>query len=154
PTATREVGYGSLGLDGQLGYEGLRVSVRGKSYEHALSAHAPSYLSFNLDRRFAGFRCQAALNDDVPASCTFAHFTAIADGQVVAVMPNVAAGDPPREIGADVSGVARLALVVETDHWEYCHSLWLDPEVTVKALSPPPIVVDALARAEINLNRK
>jgi hypothetical protein len=154
PILHREIGYGSLGLDGNLGYQGLRVSVRGNSYEHSLSAHAPSYLAFSLDRRFASFRCRVALNDDVPAGRSFADFTVMADGLVIAVMPNIAAGDPPREIIADVSGASRLALVVETDHWEYCHSLWLDPEVTVEANQKQQVLIDALARAEIYLNAK
>ncbi|HSB10213.1 MAG TPA: NPCBM/NEW2 domain-containing protein [Blastocatellia bacterium] len=154
PIITREGGYGALGMNGSLGYDGLRVCVRGKSYEHSLSAHAPSHLAVRLDRRFAGFRCQVALNDDVPARRSFADFTVIADGRVVAVMPNVAAGDPSREIVADVSEAARLDLVVETNHWEYCHSLWLDPLVTVEALQPHPVVIDALARVEISLDAK
>jgi len=41
------VGYGTLGRNGELGYEDKRVVVRGCHYSRALSAHAPliSYLS-------------------------------------------------------------------------------------------------------------
>ena len=69
-----DVGYGNIGLNGALGYEDKRVAVKGTQYAHAVSAHAPSRLVFELGRRFASFRCQVALNDDVPAGRTHADF--------------------------------------------------------------------------------
>ena len=47
------VGYGQLGLGGELGYEGRRVRVGGLTHPRAISAHAPSNVIFLLDGRFA-----------------------------------------------------------------------------------------------------
>ena len=81
PLLEAQVGYGTLGMNGSLGYEGKTVSVRGKRYPHALSAHAPARLCFRAERRFASFLCQVALNDDVPAGRSHADFAVVADGR-------------------------------------------------------------------------
>jgi len=60
------VRYGALGLHGDLGYEGQAVQVRGKAYSHALSAHAPLRLVFELEGKYQTFQRRVALNDDVP----------------------------------------------------------------------------------------
>ena len=35
------MGYGQLGTHGALGFEGLRVNVNGRAFDHALSMHPP-----------------------------------------------------------------------------------------------------------------
>src|SRR5262249_23304611 len=133
PMLHQEVGYGALGLHGILGYENLQVTVQGKPYQHAFSAHAPSCLIFALDKRFASFRCHVTLNDDVPTGVSHADFTVIADGRVIAAIPHVSAGDPPRELTVGIAEVQQLALIVSTTHWAHCHAVWLDPEVSPQA---------------------
>lgn len=145
-----DVGYGALGLHGDLGYERARVVIGGTRYERALSAHAPSSVLFELDRRFAAFECRVALNDDVPFRASYADFSVIADGRIVAVVPNVGAGEPARQIAADVTGAATLALVADTRHWQHCHTVWLDPAVHDGAAADVPRT-DALARADIEV---
>ncbi len=102
-----EVGYGGLGVNGELGYENLRVSVGGKSYEHALSTHGPARLLFELDGRYASFNCQVALNDDVPAGASNATFVVLADGREVASELFVWAGTPPRTISVNINGARK-----------------------------------------------
>jgi hypothetical protein len=58
PPLESRVGYGQLGTAGALGYEGKQVSVRGRSYAHALSTHAPAQLLFKIDGRFRTFKSQ------------------------------------------------------------------------------------------------
>src|SRR5437867_2040432 len=123
-----EVGYGCLGMHGNLGYEGKMVSVRGRNYAHALSTHPPSRLRFRVDGSFASFSCQVALNDDVPAGQSHADFIVSAGGCELAVEPYVRAGEPPRTLMADISGVEHLELLVRTSRWEYSHAVWLDPQ--------------------------
>lgn len=149
-----QVGFGSPGLRGALGYESKSVTVKGRPYEHAVSAHAPSRLSFDLGRRFAGFRCRVALNDDVPAGRSHADFELLADGRRVALEPYVGAGEPPREMHAALGGAERLELVVRTSRWEYCHAVWLDPQVIETPVSdraPASTLLDCLRRVEIEL---
>ncbi len=143
-----QVGYGDLGMHGSLGYEGRPVTVRKQRYEHALSTHPPARLRFHVDRRFASFTCQVALNDDVPAGRSHADFAVLADGREVAVEPYVQAGEPPRPLVADIAGAEHLELVVRTSRWEHSHAVWLDPRVDE---SPAPVthLFDSLSRAEM-----
>ena len=147
-----QVGYGDLGMHGSLGYEGLPVTVGRQPYQHALSTHPPARLRFHVDRRFASFNCQVALNDDVPAGASHADFAVMADGREVAVVPYVQAGEPPRPLAADIAGAEHLELVVRTSRWEYCHAVWLDPELSQTAVSAANrTLVDCLGRAEVEL---
>lgn len=151
-----QVGYGSLGLRGALGYEGKPVMVRGRTYAHALSTHPPARLVFDLGGRFATLRCQVALNDDAPANVSHADFTVLADGRAVATVPYVAAGEAPRGLTADVSGAHQLELAVNTTRWEFCHAVWLDPELCEAAAEDRNVqrsLVDCLKRTEIELPR-
>jgi len=143
----KQVGYGDLGMFGSLGYEGQSVAVRGGKYAHALSSHPPARLGFHLGRRFAGFSCQVALNDDVPAGRSHADFALVADGRELAVETYVQAGDPPRPLVADITGTEYLELVVRTSRWEFCHAVWLDPVVD-ESVAPVTELTDCLDRAQ------
>ena len=51
------VGYGELGTQGSLGYEGKQVTVQGRAYRHALSTHPFARLIFQLNGRFTKSEC-------------------------------------------------------------------------------------------------
>lgn len=144
-----QVGWGALGLDGHLGYEGKPVSVRGQAYARSISTHPPAHVLYNVGGRFATFRCHVAINDDVPAGRSHADFFVYADSRQVACAPHVVAGEAPRSIQADISGASALELRVGTTHWEFSHAVWLDPELVETALSRAEPLVDCLGRAEI-----
>jgi predicted O-methyltransferase YrrM len=147
-----KVGYGALGRGGELGYEGKSVSVGGRGYEHALSAHPPARLVFDLGGRFEWFRAEVALNDDVERGASHADFVVAADGRPVAAARRVAAGDPPRALEASVAGASRLELSVSTARWRHSHAVWLDPQLGVRAVGDSRAVLqDCLARVEIKL---
>lgn len=147
-----EVGYGELGLRGQLGYEGKAVAVRGRSFEHALSTHPPACLLFHLDGRFRSFRSRVALNDDVPAGHSYANFAVLADGREVAVAPRVMAGESPRLLQATLDGARHLELIVRTSSWDNSHAVWLDPQVSeTECATIPKTLLDCLERVEIEL---
>src|SRR5215218_6448164 len=143
-----QVGYGDVGMYGSLGYEGRQVRVGKQDYKHAFSTHPPARLRFHVERRFASFTCQVALNDDVTAGLSHADFSVVADGREVANEPYVQAGEPPRRLVADISGAEYLELVVRTSRWEHSHAVWLDPQVDE---SPAPVthLFDSLNRAEM-----
>lgn len=146
------VGYGSLGLGGSLGYESKAVTVGGTQCAHALSTHPPARLLYHLGGKASSFRCRVALNDDVWHNGSYADFAVLADGREVASATGVWAGQPARELACDLSGARLLELVVTTSKWEFCHAVWLDPEIDD---APAPAlrgkIVDPLARAEIEL---
>jgi glycosyltransferase involved in cell wall biosynthesis/predicted O-methyltransferase YrrM len=129
PRLTAEAGYGTLGLRGQLGYENKLVRVQGQADPHAISLHPPGRAVFNLNQTFARFTCEVALNDDVPAGRSWADFSVRGDGRLMTVAAHVVAGDAPRSLEVDVRGVDQLELNVETDHWDFCHAVWLHPRL-------------------------
>lgn len=144
-----KVGYGALGLGGDLGYEGKAVSVGRHGYAHALSTHPPARLVFDLGRRFEWFRTEVALNDDVEPGASHADFVVSADGRPVAAARRVAAGEPPSALEASVAGASRLELSVSTTRWHHSHAVWLDPQLGVPARRE--VLRDCLSRAEIEL---
>lgn len=147
-----QVGYGALGLGGQLGYEDKAVSVGRRGYAHALSTHPPARLVFELGGRFEWFRAQVALNDDVPRGASEADFVVTADGRTVASALRVAAGEPPRALDAFIAGASRLELSVNSARWQHSHAVWLDPRLDGKSASAPrALLPDCLARVEIEL---
>lgn len=142
------VGYGDLGTHGALGYDERTVSVQGRPYPHALSAHAPSRLVLDCDGSFHEFHCKVALNDDVALKGSAADFLVYADDRVVGAAPSVRAGDPPRELTANISGAQRLTLATQTTEWASCHTVWLDPEVMTCAPGASLEWSDALTRVQ------
>jgi NPCBM/NEW2 domain len=147
-----QVGYGNLGLHGDLGYEGKSVAVGGKRYAHALSTHPPARLILKLPANFSGLRCEVAINDDVDGGRSHANFFIRADGRLRAMAAHVVSGEWPRTLVADVSGAESVELTVSTTRWEYCHAVWLDPQLdSAPAPVPPSTLVDSLGRAEITV---
>ncbi|MCB8983610.1 MAG: NPCBM/NEW2 domain-containing protein [Ardenticatenaceae bacterium] len=148
-----QVGYGRLGTHGRLGYENKNVTVGGQEYRHALSAHPPARLRYALNGRYHTFTSHIALNDDVRPGVSHAEFTVKADGRVAANV-HVAAGEAPRPIHADISGAQTLELIVTTSRWEFCHAVWLNPQLDAPeratAVAAQPLT-DCLGRAEITL---
>jgi hypothetical protein len=146
------VGYGQLGRNGELGYENKRVIVQGRAYPHALSTHPPSRLLFHLGGRFADFRCDVALNDDVSPGASHADFRVFADGRQVASAFSVQAGDGTHPLSATVEGAQLLELEAQTSKWEHCHAVWLDPQLKPAAPEAfPRTLSDCLGRTEIIL---
>ncbi len=146
----REVGWGALGLHGDLGYEGGSVLVQGQPYTHSISAHPPSRVVFATGHGFERFACEVALNDDIATSSASADFSILADGVVVAATEAVRAGELPRPLEADIRGAEQLELCVTARRWEHCHAVWLDPVVAGEgATTERPRYVDCLERVEI-----
>lgn len=147
-----QVGYGDLGRNGQLGYEDKPVVVAGRAYRHALSTHPPARVRYRLNGGYVSFGCQVALNDDVRDPHVYADFTVLVDRRPVATA-RVRAGERPRPLQADVTGAGRLELKVDTNHWDNCHAVWLEPRLSGQALPAvaPATLVDCLRRAEITL---
>jgi predicted O-methyltransferase YrrM len=150
PRLDARVGYGQLGTNGALGYENKPVSVRGRRFQRSLSTHAPARLIYQLDGRFAHFQCEVAINDDVRPCGSSADFTVRADGRMIAAAPGVVAGDAPRPIRAELGSARTLELSVDTSHWQFCHSVWLDPVLSEAGLDTADTsLTDCLERAAI-----
>ena len=142
------VGYGTVGMGGALGYDGLNVNVQRQERQHAISAHAPSRLVFACDGRFQQFSCSVALSDDVAHLGSSADFIVLADGRVAGVAPQVRAGDPPRELSVNVNHCRQLELVTQSLQWSFCHSVWIDPQAFTET-EVSPDWGDALKRVRV-----
>src|SRR5262249_10133046 len=136
------VGFGRLGLRGDLGYEGKRVRVGGEHYVRAISAHPPSRVRFVVRGKHTQLRCRVALNDDVPAGRSHADFSVYGDGRLLAAAYHVVAATPPRELVADLRGVEVIELDVSTSAWSFCHAVWIDPVLDGGDASAPPRVTE------------
>jgi len=146
------VGWGRLGIRGDLGYEGKAVCVGGRRYEHAISSHPPARILYYLGGSASTFRCKVALNDDVPLGSSYADFAVIADGSEVAHARYVVAGEVPRDLSVEIAGAQLLELTVSSARWPYSHAVWLEPELdALPDVRPPKEVVDALGYATIEL---
>jgi hypothetical protein len=141
-----KTGWGSLGLHGELGYDGLQTVVHGRHYRHAVSLHPPGRAVFLLGGQFSRLTCQVALSDDVPAGSSDADFSVWADGQLVAAANHVLAGGLPGLLEADVRGAEILELVVNSSRTNGCHAVWLDPVLSSARLETAR---DCLSRVEM-----
>jgi hypothetical protein len=141
-------GWGSLGLNGELGYEGLRVVVQGRRYTHAVSLHPPGRARFRLGGQFSRLSCLVALNDDVRKGASEADFSVWADGRLVAAANRVVAGNLPCLIEADLRRAEVLELSVDSSRITSCHAVWLDP---ILSAYPSNAIRDCLSRVEMEV---
>lgn len=128
PRTKTEIGYGTLGIFGTLGYDDKLVKVQSRPYLHSLSAHPPARIVFPLGGRFKRFVTRVAINDGVPAKSCQADFSVFADGRLAAVA-HVTAGSAPQNLEADIRGTQQLELMVRSSRPHSCHAVWLDPYV-------------------------
>lgn len=128
PLERAEVGFGTLGLHGSLGYEDGPVAVRRRPCLHALSTHPPARVAFRVDCGFTRFVCQVALNDDVPIDSS-ADFSVFADGRLVASASCVQARAIPQILEADITGARVVELMALSAEPHRCHAVWVDPYV-------------------------
>lgn len=127
PSYTR-IKYGTIGTNGQLGYDSHIVSVQGKHYEHAISPHPPSCLIFDIDYQSL-FTCEVALNDTSHID-SIATFYVYVDEVLEAVVPMVKPFQAPRKVEVYIHGAEKIRLEIITNKCEFCHALWLDPQIS------------------------
>lgn len=146
------VGFGQLGTRGSLGYEGKRVVVQNRAFSHALSAHPPSRLLYQLDGRYGAFSAEVAINDDVGGAATQADFSVIVDGVRAGQVRQLRAGEAARRLSVELRGAQCLELVVDTTRWDCCHAVWLEPRLEIARVAvQPSSLQDCLRRADITL---
>jgi hypothetical protein len=129
PIVEQTVAFGTLGTNGELGYESKQVQLNGSFYPHALSVHAPSRIVLQLDGRFARFHSRVAINGDVTYFDALTGFSVLADGKEIAHISAVTVGQEPQAIEGNIRGAQQLELVTSTDHFVGAHTVWLDPQV-------------------------
>ena len=150
PPLTTRVGYGRLGLAGQLGYEDQPVVFNNDFVRHAISAHGPSAVEYEIGGQYTLFTAIGAINEDIPRHAKAgATFFVLGDERELGRF--VVDNGNPAEIQVDVTGVQRLRLVVAEKRFEYCHAIWVNPLLTSPILTPS--VTDCLGRVAIDIDR-
>jgi len=127
--AASQVGFGTLGKYGQLGYEGGRTVVCGRDVLHGLSAHAPSRLRYELAGKYSEFRTTVGVADDAVRFRTRCTFIVRIDGMDSCEPVTITAGASPRLITLGVRAARWMELVVSSDRFEHAHSVWIDPQL-------------------------
>jgi len=75
-----------------------------------------------------------------------------ADGRLIASAISVQAGDGTHALRAAINGAQLLELEANTSSWEFCHAVWLDPQLRPAAPETiPRTLSDCLGRTEISL---
>jgi FkbM family methyltransferase len=146
-----DVGHGRLGFGGDLGYEAKRVRVRGRQYAHAISAHAPSRLVYDLENQFTDLDLAVAINDDIEtATSVCVDFEVFVDGQLACYVRNVTAGMSPVPVSIDLTDARTLELTAVASRRANAHSVWLDPKLTHARYAGTPLLHDALGMLEFS----
>jgi hypothetical protein len=150
-SVSEQVGVGTVGRLGQLGILGKPVRVMGTFYTHALGAHAPSSITFNLNGAYTDFQSSVGINDDAVWDDPLAQFKVYGDGRLIAEVDQVRAGCEPRELIVDVSGVKRLELVTVASGPRFLHTVWLEPLLSGYS---PPAVIEPLEDVSAQIKKK
>ena len=130
------IAHGSLGLGGDLGYEGKRVSVAGAAGAGVISAHGPS------EARIAvacgtELRLRGAINDDVRGERIAANFV-VEDGRgrPLAVPGLAVPGTPTPIISVAVPPDGQLVLRCHATTRHACHAVWVIEGAAVSRAEP------------------
>ncbi|WP_439427545.1 NPCBM/NEW2 domain-containing protein [Micromonospora sp. LA-10] len=124
--------YDVPSVDGGKGWEQGAETVDGKRYDNSLvastcSATAEESESFNLGKRFAGFRATIGVPDDVP-DVFRARFTVLVDGEVVFRRDLGLGGTATLDV--PVTGALRLTLHVDNVGPGGCdNGVWIEPRL-------------------------
>jgi len=130
------IAYGSLGLGGDLGYEGKRVSVAGAADASVISAHGPSEVRIAA----AGatrLRLRGAINDDARGEKVAAHFI-VEDGhgRRLAVPGLALPGAPTPAVAVTVPPDQQLVLRCDATTQHACHAVWVVEGAAVSSEEP------------------
>jgi hypothetical protein len=117
PTSVQQ-GYGTLKID--KSFDLTTLSLAKQTYPFGLGTHAPSEITFNLDRHYAVFESDLGVDDTQLGGIGTVVFEVWVDDRKVYESKVMRAGDPPDSIKIDVSDVTTLKLVV-TDAGDGIH---------------------------------
>lgn len=111
----------------QRASDGRTLTIGGTAYAKGLGTHAASDLTYHLGGTCRSFSVDVGVDDESTAGGS-AVFRIYRDGALLADSGLRTANDPPKRMGADLSGAAKLRLVVTDggDGINYDHTDWAD----------------------------
>jgi hypothetical protein len=114
--------------------DGGQMRIGATTFEHGIGAHAPSKIMIELDGRCTVFLADVGLDEEVGDRGSVV-FEVWGDGKQLATSGLVRGPQTAVPIAADVSGVTRIALVVDEggDGNAYDHADWGDARLSCQA---------------------
>lgn len=140
---TVEQGFGEPRADRSV--DGHPITLGGRHFEHGLGTHSTG--SYFLDLNGGSKRFSAWVGiDDETAGRGSVEFQVVGDGKMLWSSGVLRGGQPPKRVDVDLTGVRRLALLVDDagDGFEYDHADWADARFTVTGSDPVPARVPAV----------
>jgi NPCBM/NEW2 domain len=127
------------------------VTLKGKTFLHAVGTHANGLIVINLKGAAKTFTAIAGIDDDAEdeGSCGF---TVIGDGKVLTKTGTINRQDAVKKISVDVTGVKQLVLQVDSgddDNINNDHADWAEALITLdpaKAKDQPETVAASQAK--------
>jgi len=141
--STVRLGYGTLGVNGDLGVDGYAMAVGGVAVKHGLGMHPTTNgnaeATYVLGGRYQIFRAQVAINDTASAKIlTAVRFKVLGDGKPLWESKPTKRPGTKQDCCVAVTGVQELTLMVECPgDYYFAHALWIDPSVAAGGAQPP-----------------
>ncbi len=136
PAGYRHVPYLDLQRPFQLdrSVDGGRLRCGGRMYLTGLGMHTAARLTYPLDAAYARFQSEVGVDDGTGGRGSV-RFRVFVDGQEQFAAGPVRGGESPRTIDLDVTGAARLDLVVDFADRAHVldHANWLDARLVKPA---------------------
>ena len=135
PETSASVGWGRLGKNGDMGYDGRRMLVGGKEARKGLSTHPPANgeasVTYNLGRHsFNTFTAVAATHDHSRALVTPLVFQVWGDGKLLRELPALTVRGESSPVSVRITGVSVLELrVVCRGRFDNAMAIWAYPEL-------------------------
>jgi hypothetical protein len=132
------VGFGSIGRDGNLGFEGRCVTIDGRRHFHSLGLHPPgrgkAFVDFRIDAKWHTLSTSVAINDRnnmFGSAGSDLIFQAIGDGKLLWSSKKIRVTKHVEQAKINVEGVTKLRLEVKATASNACaHAVWVDPLLT------------------------
>jgi hypothetical protein len=110
--------------------EGNDIKLKDKTFTHAFGTHANSVLVIDLKGAAKTFTATVGVDDDVKDQGSV-RFHVIGDGKELAKTGVMKAGEDPKNLTVDVTGIKQLELKVDDadDGIDYDHADWADAKL-------------------------
>lgn len=136
PARNVSVGYGELGLNGELGYEGRRVSIGGRKSRSSISMHPPSKgvasVVFSVPSGYTHLKSSVAINDEFVSTSPLT-FKVMGDGRLLWVSQPFKEGTSKELCEVAVGEVKEVTLVVECPGRNgWAGAVWVEPSFVTK----------------------
>lgn len=116
------------------------LTIGGVKFDHGMGTHAESAYYLNLDGGTKSFSATVGVDSEVGTNSGTVEFEVVGDGKSLWRSGVMKTGDAPKPFTVDLTGVKRLALLVNDggDGISYDHADWVDAKFEVTGSRPEP----------------